>query len=557
MADSNTGAFGPALDEIVGNKEETYADMLKQFAANTAEVQAAYRLVNAVPGGRITPYRVFSNAGEKSAFETDSVNKQSPTSADYYFVTNNYFFVLADFLRQAKGEQRLDSIFQKGLAGSLVAAYPQDRVNLPDHRPILRAKFVTKFLWMVANRHEAVHVVSLQSLWTLRDAGLLRDVLGDKADVADLKADMDFDRFAAAWKIFNDELLSRLGVGKDTGAIRKLSKLLFILSLQDAPIRDVRDLLETGNQAVILWGPPGTGKTYEAGEIVRLKLGLGPDEELETRRFQDASAGGTAIDGKGRYALVQFHPSYTYEDFIGGIRPRVDAGAVSYELHEGIFKRFCDEARKPENAEAPFVFIIDEINRANLSAVFGELLYALEYRGESITLPAFRDLFSIPHNVYLIGTMNNVDKSLDTFDLALRRRFGFYKLLPNLDTLEQMPALGHVLGDHLRDYVERCHRLNAALGENLGLGPDYLIGQAYFKKIADFLPKAKSKPEEAVELVRDESVEIGPYELEKLWTYHLLPLLEEYLGTRSSDPELVQIVSKLRKAFVEDRLPTA
>ena len=554
-AGAHLGPFGPALDGVVGKSDETLKAMRAQFVANAEDVTAGFRLVNALQGKRVEAHRVFSNASQGTAGETDTVTVGVRT-ADYYFATNNYFFVVADFLKQAKGEQRFDDIFQKGMAGWLVAVYPDDKPNLPDQRPILRAKFVSKFLWMLANRHEAAHVISLQSLWNLRDAGLLRDVLGDKAPVADLEADADFDRFVAAWKLFCDALLKHLDV-KDADATRKLSKLLFILSLQDAPIRDVRDLLETGNKAVILWGPPGTGKTYEAAEIVRLKLGLCSDESLETHRFRDNDAGGSITDGKGRYALVQFHPSYTYEDFIGGIRPQVDDNKVSYELHQGIFKRFCDEARKPANAGAPFIFIIDEINRANLSAVFGELLYALEYRGESITLPAFRGPFSIPPNVYLIGTMNNVDKSLDTFDLALRRRFGFYKLLPNLDILEQMPALDHVQGDHLRDYVQRCKKLNDSLGTNLGLGPDYLIGQAYFKKIADFLPIPKPKTAAPEGPGGDEPVEIGPYELEKLWTYHLLPLLEEYLGTRSSDPELVQTLGKLKKSFVEDGLPSA
>jgi 5-methylcytosine-specific restriction endonuclease McrBC GTP-binding regulatory subunit McrB len=121
-----------------------------------------------------------------------------------------------------------------------------------------------------------------------------------------------------------------------------------------------------------------------------------------------------------------------------GISPQLDGKEVSYHLREGIFKKFCDEAN--QHNDKKYIFIIDEINREELSAVFGELLYALEYRGESITLPLYNEKdkrgFSIPKNVYIIGIMNNVDKSLVTFDLALRRHFSFYKLMPKLSILE-------------------------------------------------------------------------------------------------------------------------
>ena len=163
-------------------------------------------------------------------------------------------------------------------------------------------------------------------------------------------------------------------------------------------------------QQLILYGPPGTGKTYLAERLARY-----------------------LVDGGGFSELVQFHTSYAYEDFVQGIRPRVVEGALHYELAAGHFLRFCNRARQAR--EKPCALIIDEINRANLSRVFGELMYLLEYRHRSIALAAGGSEFSIPANVYLIGTMNTADRSIALVDQAMRRRFSFIRLRPNYQLL--------------------------------------------------------------------------------------------------------------------------
>ena len=163
-------------------------------------------------------------------------------------------------------------------------------------------------------------------------------------------------------------------------------------------------------QQLILYGPPGTGKTYLAERLARY-----------------------LVDGGGFSELVQFHASYAYEDFVQGIRPRVVEGALHYELAAGHFLRFCNKARRA--GEKPCVLIIDEINRANLARVFGELMYLLEYRHRPITLAGGGPEFSIPANVYLIGTMNTADRSIALVDQAMRRRFSFIRLRPNYQLL--------------------------------------------------------------------------------------------------------------------------
>jgi 5-methylcytosine-specific restriction protein B len=162
---------------------------------------------------------------------------------------------------------------------------------------------------------------------------------------------------------------------------------------------------------IILAGFPGSGKTYLADKFA----------QYLTRETD------------GLIEIVQFHPAYTYEDFIQGLRPDTDENNnLIYRVIPGRFLEFCNQARQ---RKGNCVLIIDEINRANLSAVFGELMYLLEYRDRQIKLAGSSQVFSIPKNVYLIGTMNTADRSIALVDHALRRRFAFIELRPNYEIL--------------------------------------------------------------------------------------------------------------------------
>ncbi len=161
----------------------------------------------------------------------------------------------------------------------------------------------------------------------------------------------------------------------------------------------------------IIYGSSGTGKTFIAEKIAKLLIS----------------------GGDGFSELVQFHPAYTYEDFIQGIRPQSKNGKLIYPLLPGCFIKFCHQA---ETREGICTFIIDEINRANIAQVFGELMYLLEYRDKEIPLAA-GNTFCIPENVRIIGTMNTADRSIAEFDYALRRRFAFIELRPNYEILKK------------------------------------------------------------------------------------------------------------------------
>lgn len=202
---------------------------------------------------------------------------------------------------------------------------------------------------------------------------------------------------------------------------------------------------------IIFQGPPGTGKTFIAQRLARLKVS------------------GTT----GFWEIVQFHPTYSYEDFMQGIFPETDLeGNLYYRLKPGRFLEFCQRAQMPEILGAPCVLVVDEINRANLSRVFGELMYLLEYRDRSIPLAGGGREFRIPSNVFIIGTMNTADRSIALVDHALRRRFVFVRLSPEYQVLKTRLE---GLGLPAQSLVNTLKLINREIGMS-----DYEIGISFF-----------------------------------------------------------------------------
>lgn len=239
------------------------------------------------------------------------------------------------------------------------------------------------------------------------------------------------------------------------------SGLMSSVFLNDYEVESIKRSIET-KKNIILQGPPGTGKTYIAK---RLAYALMEEE------------------AKDRVEVVQFHQSYSYEDFIQGFRPKEGGG---FERRDGVFFRFCDKARRDPGRD--YFFLIDEINRGNLSKIFGELMMLIEAdkRGESnhvqLTYSKEGEHFSIPENVHIIGTMNTADRSLAMVDYALRRRFAFFYMPPQFnDKFEAYLQEEHsISASMVKRIVAKVTALNGTIKGDDNLGDGFEIGHSYF-----------------------------------------------------------------------------
>ena len=297
---------------------------------------------------------------------------------------------------------------------------------------------------------------------------------------------------------------------------------------------EIQTLLKS-NLNVILTGAPGTGKTYTAKQVACAMTGDDPKAEVQPH-----------------IESVQFHPSYDYSDFVIGMKPEIVDGvngskAVSFDWHDGIFKTFADKAleeydKAEDKAKAPkFVFLIDEINRADLSRVFGELFSLLEeeYRypnnKKGVMLPNGK-AFVIPRNLFIIGTMNDIDRSVESMDFALRRRFA-WKEVRAKDTQKDIFDAKKPDGSAKIDPVvaEKLKKAMDALnfeiaGEevdgkkptlDLRLGPEYELGGAIFAKFE----------------------KCGDFN--DLWKNHIEIILNEYLRGRKEKNALLTSLNGL------------
>jgi len=246
------------------------------------------------------------------------------------------------------------------------------------------------------------------------------------------------------------------------------------LRLSGFPAR-IQSILERKGQ-VVLYGPPGTGKTFWAERTAYDLAALGafrkPFDSLDDTEKKVIVGEGNS---SGLVRLCCFHPAYGYEDFIEGYRPHTVNAQVSFELRDGVFKRLCKDAAS--NPDRNFYLIVDEINRGDIPRIFGELLTTLEKdkRGKRIILPVSQEMFSVPHNVYLLGTMNTADRSISLLDAALRRRFGFIEMMPDGSVLKDSAVGGialrawlDALNSRIREHVGRDAR-------NLQIGHSYLM----------------------------------------------------------------------------------
>lgn len=225
--------------------------------------------------------------------------------------------------------------------------------------------------------------------------------------------------------------------------------------VSDERYEQMRGLLHY-KKNVILQGAPGVGKTFVAKRLAYSLMGCKDDSRVE---------------------MVQFHQSYSYEDFIMGYRPNANGG---FDLTSGIFYNFCLKAKG--DADHSHFFIIDEINRGNLSKIFGELLMLIEndYRGQEIKLAYNQMPFSVPANLYIIGMMNTADRSLAMIDYALRRRFSFVEIEPGFDSEGFKRYQASLASGAFNRLIDAVKALNKKIGSDDSLGNGFCIGHSHF-----------------------------------------------------------------------------
>ncbi|MQN13502.1 EVE domain-containing protein [Prevotella copri] len=245
----------------------------------------------------------------------------------------------------------------------------------------------------------------------------------------------------------------------------------------------LRSLLQN-KKNIILQGAPGVGKTFSAKRLAYSMIGEKDESRIE---------------------FIQFHQNYSYEDFMMGYRPNEDGG---FELKKGVFYNFCKRAQS--NPDKDYFFIIDEINRGNLSKIFGELLMLIEkdYRDTEIKLAYNGEMFSVPSNLYIIGMMNTADRSLAMIDYALRRRFSFYEMTPGFDTEGFKKHQESIGNDKFNKVVNAIVSLNHDIINDDSLGSGFCIGHSYF---------CASNPST-----------INDLWLENIVEYDIKPMLREY-----------------------------
>ena len=385
---------------------------------------------------------------------------------------------------------------------------------------------------------------------------------------------------------------SKLGINIEGSHLEKHKELMKSVKSNDTIKKqiffwEIYDMLDSNlnlKKAIVYYGAPGTGKTYKAKNIA--------EQFIDQHRIKI----GKKIGDNYKIKIVQFHPSYSYEDFIEGIRP---SSSNSLKLFNGTFKEFCknvgekeidlykkkdfinnedfknkgykfslikiselnDEQKQileindeglPEGITVeeiiePAFFIIDEINRAELSRVFGELMYSLEYRGyngriktqysylnkekndESVFFwENSEDWFFIPQNVFIIGTMNNIDRSVDSFDFALRRRFIWEEVEPNFNIVRNK-----LNANWKDDLASAFEKLNEKIKSEELLGKDYRIGHSYALEVLPIQNRFNSL------------TEVKSF----LWSDFIKPLLEEYLRGLGDEQKAQEKLNQFKKEF--------
>ncbi|MGI5925478.1 MAG: MrcB family domain-containing protein, partial [Lentisphaeria bacterium] len=392
----------------------------------------------------------------------------------------------------------------------------------------------------------------------LYEKGCIFSIKYDKNDLPDDKTlKFHLECFKEVYKEYSEKRASFTPVTDKWNIQKKHNPEEIHAALLD----ELNELLLEKKQ-IVLTGAPGTGKTYLAKELAAKVLKYENVDGMLTKVKENQEP---------RFQFRQFHPGYDYSDFVEGIKPLInDDGTTYFERRPGTFMTFCEEAskaikddidraeniirdakseaeKKPAHelmnkacSEHPYVMVIDEINRADLSRVFGELFYGLEkdYRGEIIPTQydylSDNDGFSIPPNVYIIGTMNDIDRSVESMDFALRRRFAWREI-----TVEDSLCILNEISDP--DLRQQAQEVLLAVNEKiinemLGLDPAYYLGAAYFRDLEEY-------PEDE--------------EWEHVWKHNVSVILTEYRrASRRHDVSMDRLHDKFFEIVKASRIQT-